>query len=156
MTDRTFAFVDLAGFTALTEVHGDDAAVAMLARFRRITSECLGPDDVFVKTIGDAVMLAFADPSGAVSCLRRLFDSALADSTLPLMRAGAHHGPAIEDGNDFFGATVNLAARVAANAAGGHLSGHRRRRSGRPGCRRGRDPRRCRRAAQRCVTGRPV
>src|SRR6476620_7140612 len=109
MTDRTFAFVDLAGFTALTEVHGDDAAVAMLSRFRHIAMEALAPDDVLVKTIGDAVMLAFVDPSRAVVSLRRLFDAALADSTLPLIRGGAHHGPAVEEDGDFFGATVNLA-----------------------------------------------
>jgi adenylate cyclase len=74
-----------------------------------------------VKTIGDAVMLACANPASAVSALRRLFDAALADPTMPLIRAGVHHGSAIEDSNDFFGAAVNLAARVAAQAGGGQL-----------------------------------
>jgi len=119
--ERTFAFVDLSGFTALTEAHGDQEAVVMLSRFREITQAALGPTDVLVKTIGDAVMLAFADPRPAVLALRRLFDAALADSSMPLIRAGAHHGSAIADDNDFLGAAVNLAARLAAYAGGGQL-----------------------------------
>src|SRR5688572_24097578 len=95
--ERTFAFVDLCGFTALTEAHGDDEAVATLERFRDITREALGPSDTLVKTIGDAVMLAFPDPGSAVAALRRLFDSALADANMLLLRAGAHTGTAIAD-----------------------------------------------------------
>jgi adenylate cyclase len=121
MPDRTFAFVDLSGFTALTEAHGDDEAAATLTRFRRIATSALGPNDVLVKTIGDAVMLAFAEPADAAPALRRLFDAALADPVMPLIRAGAHHGAAVEDANDFFGAAVNLAARIAAYAGGGQL-----------------------------------
>ena len=59
---RTFAFVDISGFTALTEAHGDEEAVATLARFREITHAALAPSDILVKTIGDAVMLAFSQP----------------------------------------------------------------------------------------------
>jgi adenylate cyclase len=121
MPDRTFAFVDLSGFTALTEAHGDDEALLTLGRFRRMTQDSLGPNDALVKTIGDAVMLAFADPSDAVAALRRLFEAARADSGLPLMRAGVHHGSAVEDEGDYLGAAVNLAARVADYARGGQL-----------------------------------
>jgi adenylate cyclase len=119
--ERTFAFVDLSGFTALTEAHGDEEAVATLARFREITHAALGPSDSLVKTIGDAVMLAFATPQLAVTALRRLFDDALADPNMLLMRAGAHAGSAIADGDDYLGGAVNLAARVAGYAGGGQL-----------------------------------
>jgi adenylate cyclase len=119
--ERTLAFVDLAGFTALTEAHGDEHAVATLSRFREITEDALGPTDVLVKTIGDAVMLAFDDPELAVGALRRLFDAAAADPKMLLIRAGAHAGSAIVDGNDYLGGTVNLAARVAAHAGEGQL-----------------------------------
>jgi adenylate cyclase len=121
MTDRTFAFVDLSGFTALTEAHGDEEAVATLGAFRRLVTGALGPSDVLVKTIGDAAMLAFEEPAGAVAALRRVFDAAADDASMPLIRAGAHHGAAVEDAGDFFGAAVNLAARVAAHAAGGQV-----------------------------------
>ena len=105
----------------MTEAHGDEEAVATLGRFRDFTQAALGPRDVLVKTIGDAVMLAFFEPAHAVLALRRLFQSVSADPSMPLVRAGAHHGSAIAEGDDFFGSTVNLAARVAAYAGGGQL-----------------------------------
>ena len=121
MTERTFAFVDLAGFTALTEAHGDDEAVATLTRFKRVAASVLGPDDVLVKTIGDALMLAFASPASAVAGLRALFDAVRDEPAMPLIRAGVHHGSAIETDGDYFGAAVNLAARVTAHAGGDQL-----------------------------------
>jgi adenylate cyclase len=116
----TFGFVDLAGFTALTEAHGDTEAVALLERFEAITMGALGPDDELVKTIGDAVMLVFRDPAAAVMAVGRVF-GALAEAGLPIGRAGLHHGPAIKRGEDYLGASVNLTARVAGQAHGGQL-----------------------------------
>ena len=118
----TFGFVDLAGFTALTEAHGDAEAVALLERFEAITVEALGPDDHLVKTIGDAVMIVFPEPAAAVTAVGRVF-GALAEAGLPIGRAGLHHGPAIRRGEDYLGASVNLTARVAGQAHGGQLLG---------------------------------
>lgn len=119
-TEATFGFVDLAGFTALTEAHGDAEAVALLDRFEAITTGALGPEDRLVKTIGDAVMLAFAGPDAAIAATTRLF-VALAETELPVARAGLHHGSAIERSGDYLGASVNLTARVAAQAHGGQV-----------------------------------
>ena len=119
----TFGFVDLAGFTALTEVHGDEQAVALLGRFESIARAALGPQDQLVKTIGDAIMFAFADPDCALDGTARLFESCLAEQRMPMPRAGLHHGEAIERNGDYFGATVNLAARVAGQAYGGQVLG---------------------------------
>jgi adenylate cyclase len=119
-SEATFGFVDLAGFTALTEVHGDAEAVALLERFESITGDALGVDDRLVKTIGDAVMLAFAGPGSAIAAVTRLF-TALAETDLPVARAGLHHGSAIEHNGDYLGAAVNLTARVAGQAHGGQV-----------------------------------
>lgn len=119
--EQTFAFVDLAGFTAYTEAHGDRQAVAALNRFRSLVDVALEPGDLFVKSIGDAVMLAFANPARAATALQRLFDTARSDPTLPLVRGGTHTGPAVEDSGDFYGAVVNLAARIGARARAGQL-----------------------------------
>lgn len=62
----TFAFVDLAGFTALTEAHGDLEAIGTVKAFRERVEALLAPGDRLVKTIGDAVMLAFPTPRAAV------------------------------------------------------------------------------------------
>lgn len=119
--EATFGFVDLAGFTALTEAHGDEEAVSLLDRFETIAVTALGPDDRFVKTIGDAVMIAFADADAAIAGTTRLFDACMSEPEMPMPRAGLHHGGAIERGGDYFGGTVNLAARVAAQAHGGQV-----------------------------------
>src|SRR5262245_42701574 len=120
--EATFAFVDLAGFTAMTEAHGDAEAVAIVRAFRQRALDVLAPTDELVKTIGDAVMLRFPTPEAAIRALRELLQRELVvgDAALP-PRAGAHHGPAVAVDADYYGATVNLAARVAGEAGGGHL-----------------------------------
>ena len=121
-TEATFAFVDLAGFTAMTEAHGDTHAVSMIRAFHERTTDVLGSEDELVKAIGDAVMLRFASPEGSVVALRHLLEQELRlHDTLLLPRAGAHHGPAVAIEGDYCGAAVNLAARVAGQARGGQL-----------------------------------
>lgn len=119
--EATFGFVDLAGFTALTEAHGDREAVALLDRFEAITTEALGTSNRLVKTIGDAVMVVFPDPEHAIVAVSQLFAAAIAEPGLPVLRAGLHHGSAIERSGDYLGASVNLAARVAGQAHGGQV-----------------------------------
>jgi len=132
---RTFSFVDLAGFTALTEAHGDLDAVDLLDRFVGLARESVSAGDELVKTIGDAVMLASPGPGAAVAALAGLWERCSETSGFLLPRAGAHHGPAISRDGDYLGATVNLAARVAAKASGlevAELGSHRLRNVGVP------------------------
>ena len=120
--DATFAFVDLAGFTAVTEAHGDHQAIAIIQAFRARTREVLGRDDEIVKTIGDAVMLRFPTPDDAVVALQELIQREISTPDAVLLpRAGAHHGSAVAIDGDYYGAAVNLAARVAGQAKAGQL-----------------------------------
>ncbi len=116
----TFGFVDLAGFTALTEAHGDAEAVVMLDRFESTARYSLCDGGRLVKTIGDAIMLAFDEPAAAVTSVVALF-GALQSTDLPVARCGLHHGAAVERNGDYFGASVNLAARIAGQAHGGQV-----------------------------------
>lgn len=113
----TFAFVDLAGFTALTEVHGDHDAADLIDDFEALAREALASGDRLVKSIGDAVMLVSPTPTAGLRLVRRITEECLALPFFPLPRAGLHHGPAVERRGDFVGAAVNLAARVTAQAA---------------------------------------
>jgi class 3 adenylate cyclase len=118
----TFAFVDLAGFTAVTEAHGDREAVAVLRAFRDRVAAALGPGDELVKTIGDAVMLRFPTTSAAVLALHALLEGErMTPDALLMPRAGAHHGCAVAVDGDYYGAAVNLASRVAGFARPGQL-----------------------------------
>ena len=119
--ERTIAFVDLSGFTALTEAHGDETGAATALRFYDMTRSLLHNGASLVKTIGDAVMLAAPEPETAVGIVLDL--RTLTDSTpnFPMIRAGLHAGLAREADHDYFGASVNLAARVAAHARAGQI-----------------------------------
>jgi class 3 adenylate cyclase/YHS domain-containing protein len=112
----TFAFVDMAGFTALTEAQGDEDAADVATMFAEITRAALGPGDRLVKTIGDAVLVTSKDAVSGLSLIERLMHEAASETRLPSLRAGLHHGEAVTRDGDVFGAAVNLAARVAAEA----------------------------------------
>jgi class 3 adenylate cyclase/YHS domain-containing protein len=115
----TFCFVDMAGFSALTEAHGDAAAARFALRLAELVEQALGGGGRLVKIIGDAAFVVTPTPEHAVRFVSRLWATATEEADFPVLRAGLHHGEAVERGADVFGAAVNLAARVAAQAKGG-------------------------------------
>lgn len=121
--EATFSFVDLAGFAALTEAQGDEDAADVATQFAELTRRALDSGDRLVKTIGDAVLVTSRDPASGVALVERLLTDAASIPGFPTLRAGLHHGEAISRDGDVFGAAVNLAARVAAEAHGGEVLG---------------------------------
>ncbi len=124
MTDAagTFIFADIAGFTALTEAHGDEEAVKLVEEFAEAVEAELPPvRGEHIKTIGDALMLRIPAPGDAVLLALRIANDLIAEHGAPAVRVGLHHGPAVERNGDYFGASVNLAARVSALASGGEV-----------------------------------
>ena len=118
----TFAFADIAGFTALTEAHGDEAAFALVSEFAQaVRAELDSIQGEHVKTIGDALMLRIPDPGDAIVLGLRIANDLMLDHGAPAVRVGLHHGQAVESEGDYFGAAVNLAARVSALATGGEV-----------------------------------
>ena len=120
-TFATVAFVDLAGFSALSDVYGDASAIAVLTLFEQMVREALGPLGAPIKWIGDEVMFGFADPKTALGVLGRLLPACRSEPRIPLTRTGINHGPVLRRGNDLFGSTVNVAARIAAIASPGQM-----------------------------------
>ena len=121
MSERSFIFADLSGFTAMTELHGDEDAAAIALKFAELARSSLTEECRLVKTIGDAVMIVSTSPRTALLVALTLRDKAAAEPLFPLVRTGVHHGPAVERDGDFFGASVNLAARIAAYARAGQV-----------------------------------
>jgi adenylate cyclase len=117
----TFVFADIAGFTALTEAHGDEQAATLVADFCHVVGDALPPGGSQVKTIGDALMLSIPDPGEAVLLGLRITNELMLGHGAPAVRVGLHHGSAVERDGDYFGAAVNLAARVSAEASGGEV-----------------------------------
>ncbi len=125
-------FTDIVGFTALTDIHGDDVALALLERQERLVRAALPATARVVKELGDGLLLWFEDPSDAVdTCLRlqRGFDAlndaadaAGAAADIPLwVRMGVHWGCPRKRGDDIVGRDVNLAARIVDLAGPGEV-----------------------------------
>lgn len=118
----TFLFADIAGFTALTEAHGDEEAADLVADFcDAVKAELPSRGGAHVKTIGDALMLRVPDPRQAVLLGVRITHDLMRAHGAPAVRVGLHHGPAVERAGDYFGTTVNLAARLSGVATGGDV-----------------------------------
>jgi adenylate cyclase len=121
-TEATFLFADIAGFTALTEAHGDEQAVQLVEEFASaVQAELPRVGGEYVKAVGDALMLRVPDPGDAVRLGLWITRSAMGGHQAPSVRVGGNHGSAVERGGDYFGSTINVAARVSALAAGGEV-----------------------------------
>ena len=118
---RAVVFADLAGYTALTEAHGDDDAADVALRFFDLTAARLRADARIVKTIGDAVMVVTSDAYDALEMGLALLRAIEQEPQFPGVRIGVHYGPVVERSGDVFGATVNIAARLTAHAHVGQL-----------------------------------
>ena len=127
MSEATFLFADIAGFTALTEAHGDEEAANLVADFcADVKAQLPEYGGSHVKTIGDAILVRVLDPGQAVRLGLHIANDVMRGHGAPAVRVGLHHGTAVERDGDYFGAAVNLAARVSAEATGGEVlvTGH--------------------------------
>ena len=120
MEARTFLFADLAGYTALTEVHGDEEAATVAAEFSEWVRPLLpdyGAEEV--KSIGDALLIRVDDPADALHLAARIVGDFGTRHRGLGVRVGMHTGTAVERQGDWFGSAVNLAVRVADAAGAG-------------------------------------
>jgi adenylate cyclase len=115
------AFVDVTGFTELTEERGDEAAAAVALRLGELATDAVrAHGGRLVKVLGDGVLLRFDELAGAVVATLELMD-AMPAAGLPTGHAGIASGYVIDRDNDVYGRTVNLAARIGDAAADGEL-----------------------------------
>jgi adenylate cyclase len=115
------AFIDLTGFTRLTEERGDEVAAAVAMRLGELATDAVRPRaGRVVKLLGDGVLVRFDDASAAAAAALDVL-SLLPAAGLPSGHAGVASGPLIARDGDVFGRTVNLAARIADAAPDGHL-----------------------------------
>ena len=128
MSDRlgTVLFADVSGSTSLYETAGDDAALEAISAClaaARVATEAAGGR--VVKTMGDEVMAIFPGPDAAANAaadIQTRIDELPEVAGKKLgVRVGFHHGPVLQRDDDIFGDTVNLAARLVAQAKKGEI-----------------------------------
>ena len=114
-------FLDLTGYTRLTEERGDQAAAELAATLAVLVERLARRQGgTPVKWLGDGVMLHFRKPAGAVASALAMVDR-VPEAGLPQAHVGVAAGPVVVQGGDYFGRTVNLASRVAAHARAGQV-----------------------------------
>ena len=127
----TLMFTDLKGSTALYEQLGDAGAFTLVrAHFAFLADTVRRRNGAVVKTIGDAVMAAFSDPSDAVAAALAIqqevagFNEDHGGQAI-VIKIGLHAGPCIvvslNNRIDYFGSTANLAARLEGQSEGGDI-----------------------------------
>jgi adenylate cyclase len=114
-------FLDLAGYTRLTEEQGDVAAARLASDLTVLVDRSAREHGgTPVKRLGDGVMLHFPEPAGAVAAALAMVGQ-VPEAGLPPAHVGVAAGPVVVQGGDYFGRTVNLAARVSARARAGQV-----------------------------------
>jgi adenylate cyclase len=119
---HTFMFADLSGFARIAEEAGDeiaaDLALTFLSTAGRLASEYQA---AVVKCLGDGVMLHGEDAAAMIDLAVALHVECAAIGLPTPIHVGLHTGGALRRAGDWWGATVNIAARVAEAAAPGEL-----------------------------------
>jgi adenylate cyclase len=115
------SFLDLVGYTHLTEQQGDATAAALAETLAVLVNRSSREHGgVPVKWLGDGVMVHYREPAEAVRSALGLVDQ-LPEAGLPPAHVGVAAGPVVAQGGDYFGRTVNLAARISAHASAGQV-----------------------------------
>ncbi len=114
-------FLDITGYTRLTQEHGDEAAADLAATIARLVQRgSVRHGGKPIKWLGDGVMFYFGDPGPGVRAALEMVGE-LAGAGLPPAHVGLHSGPVLFQEGDYFGQTVNLSARIADYARPGEV-----------------------------------
>ena len=120
--EHTFLFADLVGYTAFTERSGDEAAADVAVAFQAAAAHAaIAMGCEIVKDLGDAVMIHGRDAARVMALALRLTRELESEGWCPPLRIGVHSGPAVRRGRDWYGSTVNVAARLADAATAGEI-----------------------------------
>ena len=119
--ELAFLIADLAGYTALTEAHGNVHAAHAVTRYAEIALDVLEPGARLLERVGDELLFVAESAPVIVRTAVRLQAAIESEPSFPLIRCGIHMGAVVEEGGRYFGTALNLTARVASHARGAEI-----------------------------------
>ena len=116
--DRTVGILmaDLSGFTAMTEIHGDHAAVEMIEKYIEMGHKYLVGKSYLFERTGDQLLIVSEDADDLVKTAIELKRRTEKEAHFLGIHCGLHYGPVIEQNHHLFGSVVNMTARIAGSA----------------------------------------
>ena len=107
---------DLSGYTAMTEIHGDTAAVEMIEKYIEMGKNSLAGESYLLERTGDQLLIVSDDADDLAKTAIELKHKTEKEPNFLGIHCGLHYGSVIERNHHLFGAVVNMAARIAASA----------------------------------------
>lgn len=117
----SFLIADLAGYTSLTETHGDLLAVKTVYRYIEIIKNCLNPESKIIERIGDEVLIMSVNPKDLLHTAINLLDAIENEADFPSIHLGIHFGKILIREGKYFGTTLNLTSRISSHSKGGQI-----------------------------------
>lgn len=119
--DMAILMADLAGYTALTDVHGGASAARVVSRYVELVNHSLYGNSRLVQRVGDQVVVVADDAGELARTAQCLISAALQERHFLSIHAGLHYGPVHEEEGSLFGTTINVASRVMNIAQSGQV-----------------------------------
>lgn len=110
---------DLSGYTALTETHGSIMAADTIDRYLEMVKECLAGDSILHQVVGDEVLIVSSSPDDLICTAIMLIQKCSVEHNFLQLHGSLHYGKILKRNNNYFGATINVASRIAARASKG-------------------------------------
>ena len=110
---------DLAGYSALTETHGAASAADLIDKYIEIVEDSLVGDSYLKERTGDEVMIVSESPDFLLATAIMIMKNTTKEENFLQVHGGLHYGSVLKRNNSYFGSTINLTARIAANASPG-------------------------------------
>ena len=113
---------DLAGYTAMSEVHGDRVAAKVGDELLEFMHTDLESGRLLTKGLGDGVLAVDVDPAHLARRALELLHEVGTTPERPRLRVALHHGPVVRRGGDVYGRTMNVASRLVESAPEGRAT----------------------------------
>jgi adenylate cyclase len=107
---------DLSGYTALTEAHGAASAADLIDKYVRIVEDCLIGNSKLKERTGDEVMIVSSCADHLLTTAIMIMKNTSNEDNFLQVHGGLHYGTVLKRNNSYFGSTINLTARIAAEA----------------------------------------